>query len=107
VIRPKRMTVVLFDAKIQKVYEFKPGDEFARIEIVGRGGNDMNCVADWLDACDPPATAAIIFADMQFDPMRKLKHDIPVLWINSGLPVEPPYGEIIRIHVKHNGPPGR
>lgn len=101
-MRPKRMTVVLFDAIIQKVYEFKEGDEFARIEITGRGGNDMNPVADWLDACDPPATAAIIFSDMLYEPMRRLKHDIPVLWINSGPPCDPPYGEVLRIKVNTN-----
>jgi predicted metal-dependent peptidase len=99
--KPKRMTVVLFDAIIQKVYEFKHGDEFARIEITGRGGNNMECVANWLDQCDPPATAAIIFSDLLYEPMRPLKHDIPTLWISTGpKDLRPPYGEMIRIPIK-------
>lgn len=102
--RPKRMTVVQFDAKIQKVQELKVGDEFAKIEIIGRGGNDMNCVADFLDELADPATAVIIFADMQFEPMRPLKHQVPVLWVNSGAPIEPPYGKIIRVKVNHRIP---
>lgn len=100
--KPKKMTVVEFDAKIQKVYEFKRGDEFHQIEIIGRGGNDMNCVADFLDNLAEPATAAVIFADMQFAPMRPLKDSIPVLWINSGFDCQPPYGEIIKIPIDHS-----
>ena len=43
------MTIVQFDDQIQKVDVMTYGEEFARIEIIGRGGNNMHCVANFID----------------------------------------------------------
>lgn len=93
--KPKKMTVVQFDSIIQKVDEYKVGDAFARIEVIGRGGNNMEPVRQFINEHQP--TAAILFTDLGFEPMAPLDHDIPVLWITTSPDIEPPYGDVLRI----------
>lgn len=93
--KPKKMTVVQFDSIIQKVDEYKVGDAFARIEVIGRGGNEMEPVRQYIDEHKP--TAAIIFTDLCYEAMKPLENDIPVLWITTSTDIEPPYGEVLRI----------
>lgn len=80
--KPQKMTVVQFDTKIQKIDEFKEGDTFSEIKIVGRGGTDLRCVREHILEAKP--TAAIIFSDLECPPMRKLDMDIPVVWVVVG-----------------------
>jgi predicted metal-dependent peptidase len=80
--KPQKMTVVQFDTKIQKIDEFKEGDTFNEIKIVGRGGTDLRCVREHIMETKP--TAAIIFSDLECPPMRKLDFDIPVIWVVVG-----------------------
>jgi len=90
------MTVVQFDTKIQKIDEFKEGDTFNEIKIVGRGGTDLRCVREHIMEIKP--TAAIIFSDLECPPMRKLDHDIPVIWIVVGnKEAEVNFGQMIHI----------
>lgn len=103
-LKPKRMTVVQFDTKIHRVDEFHAGDQFTRIEITGRGGNDMWCVKNFLDNLEPRPTAAVIFTDLQFTPMEPLKEPIPLLWVVNNQELSPPFGDMIRIHVKQPRP---
>lgn len=103
-LKPKKMTVVQFDDKIQRVDEFHAGEPFTRIEITGRGGNNMNCVKDFLDTLEPKPTAAVIFTDLQYTPMEPLKRSIPLLWVVNNQELSPPYGDMIRIHVRQPRP---
>ena len=94
--KPQKMTVVQFDTKIQKIDEFKEGDTFNEIKIVGRGGTDLRCVREHIMEIKP--TAAIIFSDLECPPMRKLDHDIPVIWIVVGnKEAEVNFGQMIHI----------
>lgn len=95
-MKPKRMTVIQFDTRIQKIDEFKQGDKFEEIKIVGRGGTCLICVREKIMELKP--TAAIIFTDLQVAPMQKLPFKIPVLWVGvnaAGATV--PFGELIHI----------
>lgn len=78
VLRPARLTIVQFDDEIQKVDEFYLDDPFVEIEIIGRGGTNLEPVYDHIVANNP--TAAVIFTDLH---CRKMQLDpgVPVLWI--------------------------
>lgn len=77
-MKPKKMTVLQFDTKIQKITVYNEGDEFEQVEIVGRGGTSLDCVRTWLEENKP--IAAIIFSDMECSPMEPLSFDIPIIW---------------------------
>lgn len=93
--QPKKLTLIQFDTKIQKVIEIDDGEEFNELEIHGRGGTHLECVRQYIKKHEP--TAAIIFTDLFCEPMGEIQ-DIPVLWIcvnNSDGQV--PFGEIVHI----------
>lgn len=95
--KPKKMTIAQFDTKIQKVDEFNEGDEFAQIEIIGRGGTHLECVRLFINEHKP--TAAIIFSDMYVGAMQPLEPPIPILWVSSTGHHEVPFGKLISIKV--------
>jgi predicted metal-dependent peptidase len=78
---PRRLTLVLFDNVIQRVYEFYENDEFNEVVIVGRGGTNLAPVREHMLENRP--TAAIIFSDLQCHPMEPLPNgiEIPTIWI--------------------------
>lgn len=94
--RPEKITLILFDTKIQATYEFGEDDEFEKVVIIGRGGTSLACVHDWIEKNQP--TAALVFTDMECYPMEKLTHPIPVMWIVTGHGGHTPnFGEVIQI----------
>ena len=94
--RPEKMTLILFDTKIQATYEFGEDDEFEKVVIIGRGGTSLSCVHDWIEKNQP--TAALVFTDMECYPMEKLTYPIPVMWIVTGHGGHTPnFGEVIQI----------
>lgn len=94
--RPEKMTLILFDTKIQATYEFGEDDEFEEVVIIGRGGTSLACVHDWIEENQP--TAALVFTDMECYPMEKLTYPIPVMWIVTGHRGHTPkFGEVIQI----------
>lgn len=101
-MKPKKMTVVQFDTIIQKVDVYETGDDFVRVEILGRGGNDMDCVRRMINEEKP--TAAVIFTDLMYEPMEPLDVQIPLLWIVNHETLEPPFGDMIRIKVTQDRP---
>jgi len=78
--QPEKLTVVLFDTKIQKSIVWEEDDPFEMIEIIGRGGTSLEPVRRHMFEERP--TAAIIFSDMDCSPMSQegIGH-IPVLWV--------------------------
>ena len=92
---PKRLTLVLFDTKIQKIVEITENVQFNELEIVGRGGTDLRPVRKHIMETKP--NAAIIFSDLyvhQMEPGPKC----PVLWITVGHPgAKVTFGKIIHI----------
>lgn len=95
VFKPERLTLILFDAIIQRVYEFEDGDEFEEVEIVGRGGTSLECVKRWIETNRP--TAAMIFTDLLCAPMEPLSYDLPLLWICNRAGQSVPFGKLIHI----------
>lgn len=80
-LRPKRLTLVTFDKKIQDVYEFTDDMPFEKIVVHGRGGTDLDPVRQHIEKHKP--TAAVIFSDLYVRPMEQ-NPGTPVLWVCVG-----------------------
>jgi predicted metal-dependent peptidase len=94
--KPKALDLVQFDTRIQQYRHFDEEDAFDEIEIVGRGGTDLEPVRKHIIETEP--TAAIVFSDMQCAPMRELPFEIPIIWIVVGRGGHKPnFGDVIRI----------
>lgn len=93
---PKKLTLVLFDTKIQKEYVFEEGDRFEKIVVVGRGGTCLKEVRQHMLEHKP--TAAIIFSDLYVEPMEVFPGLPPTIWVavNNDTAVVP-FGQLIHI----------
>jgi predicted metal-dependent peptidase len=95
-LKPKRMDVMQFDTVIQSTRTLKAGDSYERVEIVGRGGTWLKPVRQHI--IDTRPTAAVIFSDLECEPMAPLPFDVPVIWVavrNHRATV--PFGQLIHI----------
>ena len=97
VLRPKKLTLVQFDTRIQREQSFEESDPFRDIKIVGRGGTNLDPVRQHIDKHKP--TAAVIFTDLQCAPMIEPRHKTPVLWVITNSNRVAPFGKQIRISV--------
>jgi len=96
IYKPKRMTLVQFDTKIQQVLEYEEDDPFEQVKVIGRGGTCLKCVREYMIEHKP--TAAIIFSDMECQPMEKLPFDIPTIWIAIRSRIRTvPFGKLVHI----------
>lgn len=96
VLKPQKLTLVQFDTGITDVRVFEEDDPFDAIEIHGRGGTSLVPVRQHIQKNEP--TAAIIFSDLQVNPMQPLTKDIPVIWVATGSPgATVPFGKLIHI----------
>lgn len=93
---PEKLVLVMFDTKIHEVYEISENDVFDRIKVTGRGGTCLQCVHSHIEETKP--TAAIIFTDLECQPMQPLKVPIPIIWTVADNPyAKVPFGQIIHI----------
>lgn len=95
-LKPRKLTLIQFDTKIQNVKVFEEGEEFEKVELVGHGGTSLACVRTWLEENKPEA--AIIFSDMECDSMQPLTFNIPIIWgVIRHTITHVPFGEIIHV----------
>ena len=96
---PHRLTLVLFDDRIQREYDFYEEDEFDEVVIVGRGGTNLAPVREHMLEHRP--TAAVIFSDLCCAPMQPLPAGItiPTIWVgvNAHPNSEVYFGKLIHI----------
>lgn len=91
-LRPERLTLVTFDTEIHDIYNFEMDDEFAYIEITGRGGTDLHEVFKHMQENAP--TAAIIFTDLEVG--IPSNPGVPIIWICVDNPKKKvPFGTLI------------
>ena len=78
---PARLTLVLFDDKLQRTYEFYEEDEFDEVVIVGRGGTNLAPIREHMLEHRP--TAVVVFSDLCCAPMKPLPPGItiPTIWV--------------------------
>ena len=80
-LRPKLLTLVTFDTKIQDEWEFTDDMPFEKIVIHGRGGTSLDPVYHHIRKHRP--TAAVVFSDLYCHPMAR-EPGAPVLWVVVG-----------------------
>lgn len=96
VFKPKKLSIVLFDTKIQDTFEFNEDDKFDKLKITGRGGTCFKCVRQHI--IDTKPTAAIIMSDMYVAPMQPHPKLPPIIWIAVNADVKTvPFGTLIHI----------
>lgn len=92
---PQMLNLITFDTWIRDVYSFDEQTPFEKIVVTGRGGTDLDPVADHILKTKP--NVAVIFTDMEVDPMPSVG-SIPVLWVVIGNPnATVPFGQMIHI----------
>ncbi len=92
---PQMLNLITFDTRIRDVYSFDEETPFEKIVVTGRGGTDLDPVADHILKTKP--NVAVIFTDMYVDPMPSVGN-IPVLWAVIGNPnATVPFGQMIHI----------
>jgi predicted metal-dependent peptidase len=95
-LKPAKLTVVQFDTCIQHERVFLEGDDFSEIVVYGRGGTSLVPVREHILKHEP--TAAVIFSDLECNPMAPLDIDVPVIWAVVGRGGHTPtFGRVIHI----------
>lgn len=95
-LNPQKLSLVQFDTSIRKVDEFEADQPFEEIKVVGRGGTSFEDVRAYIEKHKP--TAAVIFSDMECDPMEPLTVEIPIIWAVLGRSrFSVPFGKVINI----------
>jgi predicted metal-dependent peptidase len=95
-LNPKLLTLVQFDTDIRDVRSFDESEPFEITSVSGRGNTSLECVKAYIEKAKP--TAAIIFSDMECDPMPKPEGDTPIIWAVLNDPhIQIPYGKIVHI----------
>ena len=92
---PQMLNLITFDTRIRDQYSFDENTPFEKIIVTGRGGTDLDPVADHILKTKP--SVAVIFSDLWVDPMPSVG-SIPVLWVvigNSSATV--PFGQMVHI----------
>lgn len=95
-LRPKKVIIAQFDTRISHVDTFEEEDTFDWIEVHGGGGTSLVPVREMILEHKP--TAAVIFSDLECEPMDCNGIDIPLIWAtirNRSAKVEK--GQIIHI----------
>ena len=92
---PKMLNLITFDTRIRDVYSFDEETPFEKVIVTGRGGTDLDPVAEHILKTKP--NVVVIFSDLEVDPMPSVG-SIPVLWVVIGSPnATVPFGQMIHI----------
>lgn len=76
---PKKLTLVMFDTRITNRIVITENEQFDEAVIHGRGGTDFRPVREEIIKEQP--TAAIIFTDLECEPLQPLPIPVPIIWI--------------------------
>ena len=92
--KPRSITVITHDAKVQSVVRYENGEEIANIECHGRGGTRVKPVFDYLHDEQINPDQMIWLTDMDIYDYPEDTPDYPILWVSSWERGKPaPYGE--------------
>jgi predicted metal-dependent peptidase len=84
-LKPKSVTVITCDSKVQNVYKHEQGDEITKIRCNGRGGTCVMPVFDYIKENDLEVDSFIYFTDMGIFDFPKEEMPYPVLWVSTDL----------------------
>ena len=98
--KPRSVTVITCDAKVQSVTRYEQGDIIDSIECTGRGGTRVSPVFDYIDEHQLPVDNMVYLTDMGIHDWPDDAPDYPVLWVSTWTRCdETPFGETTRIEV--------
>lgn len=93
-LRPSALVDIQCDTKIQKVEEYRPGDEISG-EIHGRGGTSFCPVFEHVDKL-PVAPKCVVYLTDLDGTFPDKEPDYPVLWVAYGGGTKAPFGEVVQ-----------
>lgn len=89
---PEKLSLVLFDTKVRKTYEFERDETFEKIVVTGRGGTDLQDLYAYARKQGP--TAMVVFTDLYVDIPEN--PGIPIIWVCVDNPqARVPYGQLV------------
>ena len=93
-MRPRSITVITCDARVQTVRRYEQGEEVQMVEIGGRGGTLVKPVFDYIEEHQLPVDNMVYLSDLEvFDCPENPPH-YPTLWVSSSMRSNPaPWGE--------------
>jgi predicted metal-dependent peptidase len=96
-VRPKRISVVVFDTGIRSVHKVRNINQLLRIEFKGRGGTAIGPVMQWAKENRPKVL--LVLSDGEFGFREVENPKVPILWaINNhpGFEFKAPFGKVVR-----------
>jgi predicted metal-dependent peptidase len=93
--RPERVHVVYFDAEVQKVEVYQPG-ESVRLSPVGGGGTDFRRCFTWIDKQAIQPQILVFLTDL-YGPLPDREPCFPVVWASTGERTAP-FGQVVPMH---------
>ena len=84
-LKPKSVTIITCDSKIQNVYKFEQGEEITKISADGRGGTCVMPVFNYIEENDLDVDSFIYFTDMGIFDFPEKELPYPVLWVSTDL----------------------
>ena len=84
-LKPKSVTVITCDSKIQNVIKYEQGDEIKMISADGRGGTCVMPVFNYIKENDLEVDSFIYFTDMGIHDFPTEEQPYPVLWVSTDL----------------------
>ena len=98
--KPRSVTVITCDARVQSVTEYGEGDIIDTIECNGRGGTRVEPVFSYIREHDLPVDNMVYLTDMGIWDFPDNHPDYPVLWVSTDPRCDDaPFGETTRIEV--------
>jgi len=98
--KPRSVTVIQCDSKIQKVDTYFPGEIIDSIECRGRGGTDCFPVFDYIEKENLPCDNFVYLTDLEMYRFPR-RPEYPVLWVTTHSE-EAPFGQITSLKMKED-----
>ena len=98
--RPKRLTVVWWDTKVQHVEELESVSDLDNLSPKGGGGSDSKDFFKWIhDNSHEPPDMAVVFTDLCIG-FPSQEPPMPVIWASVEKDGKAPFGEVVFINQK-------
>lgn len=93
-LKPRSITVITCDARVQTVKRYEQGEEIQMIEIGGRGGTLVKPVFDYIEEHQLPVDNMVYLSDLEIFDYPEHPPHYPTLWVSSSMRSDPaPWGD--------------
>jgi predicted metal-dependent peptidase len=95
-VRPKRLSVVMCDARVHKIHECDSPGDLMNIKLVGGGGTDFRPVFDWI-AKQGVTPDALVYLTDGLGSFPQHHPNYPVIWGNILPQAKYPFGDVVDV----------